>query len=355
MHVLEVMIDQGYISSRESGDGRTVLNYTHKAAFDRIWNNETKTCRGLVYKTDNQDILGRPFQKFFTLEEYLLENELPKDPFFVSEKMDGSLIIAYSWNGGIGLNTRGSFTSAQALAAGDWLYDAFPTIEIDAGDTWCLEWVSPQNRIVVDYPYDELVLLDIIDNFYGYSVLASKLALQKDKNFYRGIRVAQSYEVESIDELVGIERENHEGFVIKYHNGLRLKIKHSEYVRLHRILTGVTEKTIWEYLANNDSDAREFLIENAPDEFYKWIKKVEEDLRNQALAIEGKVRKEFQGVLQVLPDGYTRKDFALTALKSPNSSMLFALLDDNQEKLQSQIWKMIKPKEECVPSVAPIS
>ena len=39
-----------------------------------------------------------------------------------------------------------------------------------------------------------------------------------------------------------------EGYVIHFKNGFRMKIKGNEYKRLHRILTGISNRDIWAYL-----------------------------------------------------------------------------------------------------------
>ncbi len=46
---LQKMIDERYISvQKHPTEELYIYNYTQKAQFDRVWNNETLNCRGLV-------------------------------------------------------------------------------------------------------------------------------------------------------------------------------------------------------------------------------------------------------------------------------------------------------------------
>ena len=63
--------------------------------------------------------------------------------------------------------------------------------------------------------------------------------------------------------------QNQEGFVIRFEDGLWLKFKFVDYVKLRRVLTQVTSKVIWEML--RDKTNFEDILERVPDEFYNWV------------------------------------------------------------------------------------
>lgn len=69
--------------------------------------------------------------------------------------------------------------------------------------------------------------------------------------------------IKDLNHLKTLEEENKEGFVVRFQNGMRVKTKFAEYVRLHRIITGISNVAIWEYL----KDGRSFdeLISKVPD------------------------------------------------------------------------------------------
>ena len=131
---------------------------------------------------------------------------------------------------------------------------------------------------------------------------------------------------------MGVQEVNKEGFVVVFKNGLRLKVKFDEYVRLHKLVTGISPKTIWEYLKEGkDIDD---LLEKVPDEFYNWIKKEASDLRRRYKEILDICNKEFK----ILP---SRKETAMYFRKCKYPPILFALLDKKEPS--KIIWKMVKP------------
>ena len=135
-----------------------------------------------------------------------------------------------------------------------------------------------------------------------------------------------------------MEENNREGFVIKFEDGERIKLKFNEYIKLHKILTNVSNKTVWEHLMRN----RPFdeLLENVPDEFYNWLKKTKFDLECQFKDFEYTILKEFYQIY--FKEGLTeRKTFAEKVVQSKNRGFLFALYDG--KNYDEMIWKKIRP------------
>lgn len=326
---LEKMVAQGYVARKESGDGRILYDYTASAHWEGVWNVETRACRGLVTDWDGK-ILGRPFQKFHNLAEH--DNPalppIPAEPFEVFDKVDGSLVIAYRWRAGVGLNTRGSFASDQARNAYAWIEKNYPYLRIPRSQTWLFEWIAPDNRIVVDYGgRRELVLLAVIDNATGLDLPLP------DEPAWPFARV-ERFDFDRIDQLP--ERDNTEGYVIRFRSGIRVKCKTAEYVRLHKILTGVSARTIWELLmAGDDLSAA---LEDVPDEFHRWVDSVQAELLSAFLYIEAEARDLFERLSPIAGD---RKAFAEQAVKSEHRALLFAMLD--HKPYDHIIWRQLKP------------
>jgi RNA ligase len=89
----------------------TIWNYSEKVQYENLWDETLLMCRGLV--TNNEgNIVAKPFDKFFNIEEGKYE---PTEKFEVWEKMDGSLLIVFWYEGKWIVATRGSFTSDQAI------------------------------------------------------------------------------------------------------------------------------------------------------------------------------------------------------------------------------------------------
>ena len=139
-------------------------------------------------------------------------------------------------------------------------------------------------------------------------------------------------------DLLAMEQEkNKEGFVIRWANGLRLKLKFEEYVRLHRLVTRVQAKDVWELLRTG-SDLNEFL-DSVPDEFYKWVQDTRDELLQKLHGHQAIARKAFN-----LVAGLPRKEAAakLMEYEPVVRAAVFALLDNKDA--DAIIWKAIKPK-----------
>jgi RNA ligase len=132
---------------------------------------------------------------------------------------------------------------------------------------------------------------------------------------------------------------NAEGFVIRFSNGDRMKIKGEEYLRLHRIMTGVSTTSVWDMLANGGN--MEEILKDVPDEFYDKIKEVVRDL---VLRFDNIKRDYFQYYLDITNKVVStdRKAFAEEAMRYPYPAILFALL--NGKNIEPIIWKIVKPE-----------
>lgn len=319
----------------------TIWNYSPKVQYENLWDDVTEQCRGLV--TDNKgNIVARPFRKFWNLEEHDI-NELPIESFEVTEKMDGSFIIGFFYNDEFIVASRGSFTSSQAVDACKILFDEMKIIPEDTflnGYTYLFEYIAPHNRIVVNYgDVRKLVPLGIIHTESGKEYPYFKM-----KAFYcvTNFDVVKIYDgVDDFKILKSQIDDNAEGFVIKFKSGLRVKIKGEEYIRLHRIVTNVSNRTIWEYLSENKNFDE--LIDRVPDEFYNWVKNTKEDILNTYQMIENEYKWIFK-TIKKSENSDDRKVFASYATKYKYPSLLFLMFDGKD--YSKSIWRMIKPEYE---------
>lgn len=319
------MLERGYVQKTKHPKHELyILNYTASTQYDKVWNEVTLQCRGLVIN-ENDEIIARPFPKFFNLSEHD-PLEIPNEPFEVFEKLDGSLGILYFINEKPQIATRGSFTSPQALKANQLLSEKYTASlpHLDYNITYLFEIIYPENRIVVDYGDEEkLVLIEMIETKTGKTIPLKDI----------GFPIVQSYSnFKKITDFEGLKMDNREGFVLKFKNGFRVKIKFEEYVRLHRIITQCSSLDIWEALSNGSSLSH--LLEKVPDEFYHWVKKVESELKDKFLAIEKVCSSNYKTLT-------TRKETAIYFQTQPHPDILFKMLDGKE--YNSLIWKKIRP------------
>ncbi len=301
-----------------------IYNYSQKAQYERVWNEVTLACRGLILDR-NYQVVARPFQKFFNLGEF--ENqEIPNKSFEVFEKMDGSLGILYWIENQVHISTRGSFVSEQALVATEMLRTQYAEVIplLDKSKTYLFEIIYPENRIVLDYGNQrKLVLLAIVDTKTGVEIPLENIGFEM-VNLYDGLN--------DLSKLKQLEKENKEGFVVKYKNGYRLKVKFDEYQRIHRIVTQVSTLNIWEYLKEGQDLLP--ILDRVPDEFYDWVKITHAKLLDNFAEIEAQAKLDFK----VLED---RKTTAMYFQTCQYPSVLFKMLDG--QSYDQVIWKIIKP------------
>lgn len=339
-NVLNTYIDNKKILANKHPDYDIwILNYSKDTQFERGWNLYTLSCRGLVVDAEG-NILARPFKKFFNYEEICDTINLNKK-FEAYEKMDGSLIILFyyakeqEWI----VASRGSFISDQAVLARKIVDEKIDTSQLSSTYTYVFELIAPSNRIVIDYGnVEDLFLLGCINTISGDELSYDEMYNMNKKIFPIVKRYYTYGDAHTIDDIRKIQENNREGFVIRFEDGERIKIKFEEYVKLHRIITNVSNKTVWEYLMNGLPFDE--LLENVPDEFYDWLKKTKSDLERQFIKIEHEILKEFYQIY--FKEGITeRKAFAEKALQSKNRGLLFMLFSG--KNYDNVIWKKIRP------------
>ncbi|MFJ5071266.1 RNA ligase [Kitasatospora sp. NPDC088556] len=319
-----------------------IFNYAEKAVFEREWNEVTLKCRGLIIDPQGR-ILARPYAKFFNYSEHPEGAFGLDDTVVVTDKLDGSLGILYPLpDGGHAIATRGSFTSDQALHATKiWQERYADTASVKPGVTYLFEIIFPENRIVCDYgALDDLVLLGGVD-------IATGTALAADELPWDGPRVNTFAFNTLADTLAAPPRPGAEGFVLRFpgHDNTMIKIKQDDYVALHRIITGLNARAVWERLGAGDTVAE--ICDGLPDEFHDWVKDVAADLMRQRDAILTEARAEDQRILDALPEGWARKEYAVLAGRSPMRAWLFMLLDGRDPS--ARIFHTLRPKPDVRP------
>lgn len=340
----EEMLEEGYVRSRAHPEADLwILNYTEKAAYESLWNNVTLNCRGLIVDIDG-NIVARPFPKFFNYGQ----PGCPEIDFgalvVVSDKMDGSLGIAYQVPGEneYSIATRGSFESEQAIHATEILRTKYADFKPSPNWTYLFEIVYPENRIVCDYEsMDDLVFLGAVhlSNGSSYDSDVAKLLGWTGP-------VAEVFEYRTMRQALEADpRKGKEGFVVHFlHSDVRVKIKQEDYIALHRIVTGLNARSVWEAMVDGTVDE---LIEKIPDEFHDFIRGVEADINekvDEAVLISNQT---YDGILDVLGDNPSKKEFAMVAKEYPYSWSLFNIFENKD--IRSKWLQIYKPAHNYSP------
>jgi hypothetical protein len=342
------MLDEGYIRSQVHPlyPNLLIFNYTEAAQFDRVWNAATNVCRGLIVVVgpngldEDAVVLARPFNKFHNLNtSYVpetMEENLPNEQPLVTTKLDGSMGVLYSWDDKLWIATRGSFNSEQAQWATKWLRSKAEYVAFDMTFTPVFEVIYSENRIVVDYDFEGLILLSLVDNSTG-----RELSRADAEDFARtnGFEIVPKFD-KTLAECAAEDNPNEEGYVLTYSNGVKVKVKFAEYCRLHRVLTGLNPRSIWEMLSQGSGASVDAILADPkmPVTFIEWFSGWVNQLRSKFALTE----KACQIIFAGRPLEGSRKDMAMYFKQTPEyASVLFAMLDG--KNYASVIWDRIEP------------
>ncbi|MFG2485374.1 RNA ligase [Streptomyces virginiae] len=371
-------IDAGYVTRKSHPElPLSIYTYTRTAQYERVWNDVTTRCRGLVADDTTGAVVALPLPKFFNVGEHESGQPyapaLPDEPFEVYDKVDGSLAVVFHYAGRWRVASKGSFISAQATWAQRTL-DGRDTGALRPGTTYLAEILYPQNRIVVDYgDRRDLVLLA------AFGPDGTEVPLAEAASHWEGIgSVVTVWPAMPLDELIALAESNTlpggasatgtqaEGFVLRFASGVRAKAKLAEYVRLHRVLTKATERDIWrahgiqrfaglplKQLAQGlGTTAAEIeasggkpldaLLDQVPDEFDAWVREVIERLESEAALRERAIDEAYAGLAHLAAD---RGAFARAVKALPEREVrpaMFLRLDGRSTELA--VWRNVRPE-----------
>lgn len=332
-------------------DNLAIFRYSRECQYDKIWTSETRMCRGLIVDINTGEIIARPWSKFFNLnemEETKISN-LPNEPFYVLEKLDGSLGIMYKNNDKYSIATMGSFESKQAIWATDWINKNLKLDNIIDGYTYLFEIIYPENRdcLVINYgPRAECVLIGVINNEYGREIDGKYLI-----NIAKSINTtpAKIYTFNSISELASYTKslpKDQEGFVVTFQSGLKVKIKGDEYCKIHKIISQMTPLSFWEcWDISTKGISKDFLI-NIPEE----LREESESLAREINTLHIHYYFLIQSILLQVPDKSNIKNVALYCQDKYKqyTSPVIELYKGNEIKVWEWIHKKVRPTNNTI-------
>lgn len=238
-------------------DYYTVVNYAVAFEDTFTWDFEDshassirRECRGLIFNEEGK-LISRPYHKFFNAGEKE-ETQLNKinlyEPHIVLEKLDGSMIRPIPTPEGFRLATKAGITevamNVEVFIDDKPHYATFIHKCIQKGTTPIFEWCSRKNRIVIDYPEDQLILTGIRYNetglYVGYKVM-------KQYATSWNIPVVQAVNglaVQDINLFVQQVREwdDGEGIVLRFDSGHMVKVKADDYVLRHKSKESISQE-----------------------------------------------------------------------------------------------------------------
>ncbi|WP_291333126.1 RNA ligase [Desulfovibrio sp.] len=327
---LNAAIADGVVYERRDGD-LSLFCYTTRAVYDEVWNQFTSVARGLVLDRAARRIVATPFPKFHNLGEG--GRTAPSDDFEAFEKLDGSLIIAFHHNDNWRTATKGEFNSDQAKAA----LSKLPFGRMAPGPTYLSELIGPSNKIVVRYPEDECRLLGVYADDGREWTRREMEALDLG-----GMPLARVFACASLAALVAHTATlpvGEEGYVLRFADGTRLKLKGNEYRRLHALISNLSPLTVWDAMqAGSDLAMRRDL----PEEFWDDFDQIRTLLQRQLDSIVAEIDAE-----ATKWSAATDKEvgLALKTIPEPARSFLFAHRKGQMADTRTRqaLYRLIRP------------
>lgn len=342
----EDLVRHGYLRKTENDD-LVLYGYTDQTTFERAWQTEyTRNARGLIFDKKTRRLVAKPFPKFFNIGEHDETQILnfPKEPYRVFEKADGSLGIIYYYKGKWNVATRGSLNSEQAIKAQEILKN-YDTGCFQVTNTYLVEIIYPENKIIVNYSGEEkLVMLAAYQTHTEKEIDFGEVILTAAQ---AGMPFAKEFQY-TIHEMIELQKtlpKDEEGFVVRFQNGLRVKIKGDEYCKIAKMISQMSYLSFWEAMEHGKV-SRDYVIQ-LPEEFRTEFEPMIDKLELQYATVMKQVGED----LCLLPViDINTKEGAKTiglflkgkhGLKHPHA--MFIALKHNAEALEYYIMKQIRP------------
>lgn len=221
-----------------------------------------RECRGLIFNMKGK-VIARRMHKFFNIGEKL-ETHLDKidfsQPHMLLDKLDGSMITPFlvhdelRWGTKMGITDVAAPVEEFVSAKPDYIRFAWEMI--GENRTPSFEWCSRKQRIVIDYKVDNLVLLELRHNITGeHASYDEMIELTNTHNLplvkaYAGNAKNMEALMAELEDAEGIE-----GYVIRFENGHKFKVKGQWYLDLHRAKSAMErENGILRLILKNDLD-----------------------------------------------------------------------------------------------------
>ncbi len=346
---LTQIIDSPFYESKLFVDNFSVSIFNYRLAqYSDFIDNLAFEMRGLTF-VFNED--GSLFNRYLLLHKFFNLNQVPESQYSlvadlgirsIYNKEDGSVASFIRLpNGSVLGKSKMSFESDQATGM-NRLYKSnsdlkrFVDWTLDNDYVAVFEYVAPNNRIVLRYLDEELILLRLRDNKTG-----EYLDLSKFSKEIGSLKVAPS-DVASLDELVELAQsvEDKEGWIVEFSNGLFIKVKTVWYCERHGLLTNdlYREHVLVRYVLDEKIDD---VLGQVPEEEVEAHARIEKiiavvkhavsekvkDINNSyELFLEGGVGKDWTGDLRLQ---LMRKTFALKYRKERNFGYVMSLSKGN--------------------------
>jgi RNA ligase len=251
--------------------------------------------------------------------------------------MDGSLGIMYWVNDVPYLATRGSFNSEQCKHGTELLHTKYKDMwdRFDKSKTYLFEIIYPEDKHCIVYgpEVDDIFLLAVIDTDTG-------LETDSIDNYRDVLSVTKHYD--GIKDWKNIRNEfdgaNREGFVIRFSNGFRMKLKYEQYFKIHFLRSMLSKKYIVECLADNKIDNIEDYIGQLDEENQIYYRAKMKEILDRFKEIDDELCSRYRPSSEF----ESQKEYAAWAFANNKGWASLIFLKDKGCDYSPSIWKIIK-------------
>lgn len=323
------------ITIKEDGD---FVLFSYSQIDSDFSNPIVQECRGIILDK-YFNIVCFPFTKFFNVQEQNAA-QIDWSTARVQEKIDGSIIKLWYYNGQWRISTNGTINAFNAElqlknetmnSYGDLFASVFP-IDVygilDKGYTYMFELVSPLNKVVIPYSETKIYHIGTRDNF-TLNELDVDIEIEKPRQ----------YNLFSLDDCLNSAEQlpfNEEGYVVVDANYNRVKIKSPAYVAAHHLKNNgvITNERIVDMIRVNGQD--DFLS------YYPEYKEQFEYVLEKIIIFKNKLQDDFNSFFSMT--FVTRKDMAMFVNQTIAPSALYCIADKKVDDVNEWFWNLQSDK-----------
>lgn len=283
-----------YIQEKKFGNISS-FNFTNKAFYDKVWDEQTVKARGLYLDTMKGKVAARAYEKFFNI------NERPETKFdMLQYKLQFPVTAYVKENGFLGIVSYNEYEDDLFIASKstidgefaqwfkDMLYEKISSENLikmkeyikDNNVSFVFECVDMKNDPhIIEYPESELFLLDIVRNDMEFSKyeydqmvdIANQFGLTHKEKAFEIATWQEFYDwyYDILEEDYEYNGRKIEGFVIEDSVGYMTKLKLT-YYNFWKFMRSISHEAI----RNGYIRKTSALITPTANEFYAWVRKL---------------------------------------------------------------------------------
>ena len=283
-----------YIQEKKFGNISS-FNFTNKAFYDKVWDEQTTKARGLYLDTMKGKVAARAYDKFFNINERpetkfdMLQYKL-QFPITAYVKENGFLgIVSYNeYEDDLFVASKSTIDSQFAQWFKDMLYEKVSSDNImkmkefikENNVSFVFECVDMKNDPhIIEYPESELFLLDIVRNDMEFSKyeydqmvdIANQFGLTHKEKAFEIATWQEFYDwyYDVLEEDYEYNGRKIEGFVIEDSVGYMTKLKLT-YYNFWKFMRSISHEAI----RNGYIRKTSALTTPTANEFYAWVRKL---------------------------------------------------------------------------------